>query len=235
MLDDTITVLKLFVAVSGIFYVIKAWRNAQAKHPVFRYDQHSTPNQMDWRWRKPDAELALQVNDEEQKSCLHLPTQLFFFEKFIVIFGVLTMIAAMALIVVAFTHPKSSLFGSLFFCALIFYFGTLLLNMGARASTLILYPDHLVVVENYAFVLKHTYTFPHSPKLNFHGKSESMFEMTYDHEEPDFKLYIERPGFLFLTRRKRVILHANRSQGTWLVAGLNDWRDHAGLQQAGKQ
>jgi hypothetical protein len=50
----------------------------------------------------------------------------------------------------------------------------------------------------------------HSPTLRFEGKLESVFELTPDHLEPDFKLFI---------------LHANESQGSWLVAGLNHWRE----------
>jgi hypothetical protein len=234
MLESTLTLLKLFVAMAGVVYVVHAWRKAQARHPVFSYEQHSLSNQANWRWRKPDAELALQVEDEEQKSCLRLPAQLLFFEKIFVLFGPVTMVAAIAIIIASFYNLGFAVDGRIIFCALIFYFGTFLLNIGARVSELILYPDHLVVVESYAFVLKHTHIFPHQAGLKFRGKSQSMFEMTYDHEEPDFKLFIERPGFLFFTRRKRFILHANQSQGTWLVAGLHYWHENALSAQAGK-
>jgi hypothetical protein len=67
------------------------------------------------------------------------------------------------------------------------------------------------------------HTFPPSPKLQFHGKVQSMFTMTRFQKEPEFKLTIETPHFLFFTKKKTFTIRINHSQGSWLIAGLNYW------------
>ncbi len=86
-MPDFLLLLKLFVAICGIVYVIKIYRNAKAKHPVFTYDQHSTANSNDWRWRKPDAELALTLTDDAQTSQVQFPVQWLFVEKICILTG----------------------------------------------------------------------------------------------------------------------------------------------------
>ncbi|MEN9868597.1 MAG: hypothetical protein RL748_4187 [Pseudomonadota bacterium] len=227
MLETTFTLLKLLAAVGGIFYVIQVWRQAQAKHPVFSYDQHSLPNETNWRWRKPDVELGMQLRDDPQKSTLHLPVHYLGFEKVCIVIGALGALFVLylyGLFVVRHDGIGNYLGG------LVFVFLSLaLLHVGSRVSTLTLFQDHLVVVVQYAFVLKHTYVYQHSVHLDFSGKPESVFEMTVDHKEPDFKLYIKRHKRWLFSGKRRFIVSANQSQGSWLVAGLHYWRDHAGI------
>lgn len=229
-MPDLLTLLKLFAAICGVLYTIKIYRDAKAKHPVFEYTQHSTPNETNWRWRKPDAELALTLTDDAHTSHIALPTEWKFFEKIFVVFGYIVM--AFLVYLYIFLLMRNAGLSEYLFSLLIVFFGLALLNIGCRVNSLVLYADHLVVIERYAFVLKHTHIFQHDPKIRFDGKPQSVFELTVDHTEPEFKLFVIRPGFLFLSRRKRFILSVNRSQGSWLVAGLNDWREHAGLKQS---
>ncbi len=234
MLDSALEIIKWIAAITGVIYVISAYRAARAKHPVFQYDQHSAANQHDWRWRRPDEELALQLLDDEQKSCLTLPTEAKLFEKCIVAGGVLFQVLAVFMLVfVLFKRGAAEAMAGLFPMLLIFWLGHAMLRVGARACQVILYPDHLVVVETHAILLKRIYTFQHGPKLQFHGALQSMFTMTSYQEEPEYKLTIERPNFLFFTKKKRFWLQINQSQGSWLVAGLQAWHERNSVKAPG--
>jgi hypothetical protein len=232
-MDDFLTFLKLLAAICGVLVVIKVYRDSLAKHPVFTYEEHSTQNEADWRWRKPDAELGLSLTDDEQKSCLRFPVKWLFFQKIMVVVGYMGI--GFVLFGYVMLLIRNAGWGDYLVSLLFVFLSLAFLNVGSRVSSLTLYADHLVVIVRYGFVLQHTYVYQHNPKMHFDGRPESMFELTVEHEEPDFKLYVTRPGFLFLSRRKRFIVSANQSQGSWLVAGLNDWCKHAGLSRPDTQ
>jgi hypothetical protein len=199
----------------------------------YLYQEHSTANTADWRWRKPDAELALTVIDVADKSEVQLPVQRRFFEKIFIGSGYLALAFVLYLYVLLMQRGAGvpEYLGGLVFV----FFSMALLHVGSRVSSVILYPDHLVVIRDYGFVLHNTHIFRHDPATQFDGRPESVFELTVDHEAPDFKLYVKRPGFWFLTRKKKFVLAINQSQGSWLVAGLNDWRAHARPAQVGRK
>ena len=106
-----------------------------------------------------------------------------------------------------------------------------LINVGGRVSSIALYPEHLVIVQNYAFILRRIIIYQHQPRLTFEGKSQSVFELTIDHKEPEFKLYIKRRYFYIFTAQRNLLMSLNQSQGSWLVEGLEYWREHAGFPQ----
>lgn len=223
MLD---TFLKATVAILGVVHVIGIYYQAKREHPVFHYGEHSSANKDDWRWRKPDAQLALKLEDDEQKSCLQIPLQLLGFEKGCIIAGYLCSLFTLylyGLLLMRDAGLPEYLIGGIFIIL-----SLALINVGNRVSSIALYPEHLVIIEPYAFILKRTIIYKHDPRLKFEGKSQSVFELTIDHKEPDFTLYIKRRYFYIFTAQRNLIMSLNQSQGSWLVEGLEYWRDHAG-------
>lgn len=227
MLENTQDIIKAILAVSGIFYVSRIYYQAQREHPVFHYDQHSTANVADWRWRKPDEALGLRLEDDENKSCLHFPLQLLFVEKGCIGAGYLCALFT----VVAFTmlFMRDAGWPEYLIAGVFAFLSIVLVNVGNRVSSIALYPEHLVIVENYAFFLKRMLIYKHHPQLSFKGASQSLLELTTSHTEPDFKLYIKRRYFYIFWSQRSLLLSLNQSQGSWLVEGLEYWRNHAGI------
>ncbi|WP_338847302.1 hypothetical protein V8J88_01120 [Massilia sp. W12] len=224
-MDIVLTLLKLLAALAGMYYTIKIFRDAQARHPVFDYTGHSQANDAAWRWRKPDAELGLRLEDDAQKSILHIPVNFLFFEKICMLAGAACTL--LTLYLYGLFVWRNSGVGE-YLMGLIFVFLSIaLLHVGSRVSALILYPDHLVVVVRYAWFLQHRYIYQRHQKLAFSGKSESPLELTVDHAAPDYKLFILRRRPLFFSSRQRFILSLNQSQGSWLAAGLQSWHAQA--------
>ncbi|MBF0611047.1 MAG: hypothetical protein G8345_04775 [Magnetococcales bacterium] len=221
-------VLQGLAAILGIFYTIRIYRQARDKYPVFRYDQHSTSNQEDWRWRLPDEELNLILEEDKEVSRIHIPVHFLFFEKLCIYAGFIAAVFVIYLYGLLIVRDAGL---PEYFIGLLFVFlSVALLNVGSRVSSISLHRSHLVVAESYALFLKRFYLYKHSQQLEFTGKVESIFELTMDHEAPGYNLYIiRRYLFIFRTKRK-LILSINQSQGSWLVAGLEYWRDHSGVQ-----
>lgn len=223
------TYLKATVAVLGIAHVINIYRQAKREHPVFHYDQHSVANQDDWRWRKPDAELGLKLEDDEQKSCLYIPLQLLRFEKGCIVAGYLC--GAFTLYLYGLLFMRGAGLPEYLIGGIFIVLSLALINVGSRVSSIALYPDHLVIAQNYAFVLKRMIIYKHQPGLRFEGKLQSLFELTTDQRQADFKLYIKRRYFYIFTAQRNLLMSLNQSQGSWLVEGLEYWRERAGLQK----
>jgi hypothetical protein len=233
MLNDIIDQIRaiwpLLPALAAVAYVINIYRKARLEHPVFQYEQHSIPNQANWRWRKPNAELGLKLEDDEQKSCLHIPLRLLTAEKVYIVSGYLMAVTTLYFFVLLVMRDAE-----LYEYLLILFFpimGFIFINVGNRVSSVSLYPDHLVVIDNYAFILKRIIIYKHQPSLKFKGKLQSAFEVTFEQDAPDFNLYIKRRYFYIFSWQRIFWLSLNQSQGSWLVAGLEYWRDHAGLQK----
>ncbi len=226
MLEETSDIVKGIGAVLGLVSVIGVYLDAKRKHPDYHYNEHSEANSDAWRWRKPNTDLALNVEDDEQKSSLYIPAPLLFFEKVLVVFGYAAALGTLA--IYAMFISRGSGLPDYFIGTIFILLSWALLRVGSRVSSISLYPEKVVVVESYAFVLKHVVTYRREKKLHFIGKSQSVFELTIDHKEPDYKLIIEKKGFIF-SNKKRWILKVNQSQGSWLVEGLECWRDYAGL------
>lgn len=221
--------IKASVAILGAAHVIRIYRQAKRDHPVFHYGQHSTANEADWRWRKPDAELGLKLEDDENKSCLHIPHRLLGIEKGCIVAGYVCAVFILYLYAMLFIRDAGwpeYLIGVIFIIL-----SLALINVGSRASSIALYPDHLVIVQNYAFILRRMIIYKHQPYLKFEGKPQSIFELTFDHSEPEFKLYIKHRYFYIFTSQWNLLLSLNQSQGSWLVEGLEYWRKHAGFPQ----
>lgn len=218
MFETIQDIINTIIAISGIFYVSKIYHQSRHDHPVFHYDQHSSPNQADWRWRKPDAKLGLTLKDDEQKSCLQIPLHPLTFEKVCISVGYVC--AAFTLVIYGMLIIRNAGWPE-YLSGLIFIILTLaLINVGNRVSSITLYPDHLRIVENYGFILKRILIYKRQPGLEFTGKLQSWFELTLNHTEPDFNLYIKRRYCFIFPLQRKLLLSLNQSQGSWVGGGL---------------
>ncbi|MCK5684111.1 hypothetical protein KAJ27_08315 [bacterium] len=101
-MENILFIIKLLAAISGCCYVINIYKRTQQKHPVFHYDEHSTQNESDWRWRKPDNELGLKLEDDQYKSSLHIPLRLLGFEKGCIVAGYIFSVITLGMFVAMF-------------------------------------------------------------------------------------------------------------------------------------
>lgn len=225
MLETTQDWIKLTVAILGLYHVTRIYREAKRNHPPLHYAEHSAPPQDAWRWGLPDGKIGLRLEDDAHSSRLHLPMRVKGVEKGAILFGYLAAVGVLALFVAI--AVRGGGWPDYLIASVLGILPLALVNVGSRVNCLILYSDRLVVIQPYGLWLKRVVAIPHHAKLSFKGRSESILELTVDQEEPEFNLTIERRRFLF-SRVRRYKLSVNRSQGSWLVEGLEYWRDHAG-------
>ena len=83
-----------------LIHIIRVYRRSRRSHQPVRYSELSMPNQDSWRWRRPDAELGLTLEDEPNRSVLLLPVRLLAFEKVFIAAGYLGLVASLVLLVV---------------------------------------------------------------------------------------------------------------------------------------
>lgn len=220
MLESTQDIIKLITTIIACTGAIVALRQAKREHPVFHYDQNSSANEVDWRWRKPDAQLGLKLEDDEQKSCLHIPVQLSWIEKGCAVAGYLC--AAFVLYMYGVLFMRDAGWPDYMISGIFIILSLALLRTSGRVSSIALYPEHLVIIEPYAFILKRTITYKHDPHLKFKGELMTV---------SDFKFYIRRRCFYIFTPKRTFLMSLNQSQGSWLVGGLEYWFNHAVLPQ----
>ncbi|NGZ28772.1 MAG: hypothetical protein G8345_18015, partial [Magnetococcales bacterium] len=144
--------LQGLAAILGIFYTIRIYRQARDKYPVFTYQQHSAGNQADWRWRIPDEELTLKLEEKDEVSRIHIPVRMLFFEKMCIyagFVGAMLVIYLYGLLFVRDAGLPEYMIGLLFV-----FLSVALLNVGSRVSSISLHKNHLVITESYALLLK---------------------------------------------------------------------------------
>ncbi|MBU0552629.1 hypothetical protein KKF91_07145 [Myxococcota bacterium] len=230
MLTDP-RLLELLAALFGILMVFAAHRRAKRRYVRLPYEAHSRPASDAWRWRAPDDSEALlrrsdedphglRVEDSPHASALRLPLRMLTFEKGGVLFGYAGLLLCAWMLIVMLIHDRPPL---LYLVVAIFAgLSWLLLSLGSRVTSIELREDRLIFTLNYGIWFSRTRVFRHNPSLKFEGRCESMFEMTVDHDLPDFKLYIVKKGFI-LSKKWRFFMSVNQSQGEWLVEGLRAW------------
>ena len=205
------------IAVCGLCYVIRIYLDAKQQHPPCHYHEHSTDNIDIWRWRKPDEMLALKVLEDKNSSRIKLPVGYLLRDKIMVLLGygfALASIVIYIALVLRGAGVSEYLMASIFVLL-----ATMLLHVGSRVTDIVLSPTELRITRRYAFFLHKTQRFLAKQSLQFSGKTLSLLELTTDHKQPDFKLYVKTSWFY----SQCFILAVNQSQGSWLVEGLIEW------------
>ncbi len=234
MSDDFIILdlLKLLGGVLGILAVVGTYRRAKRGYVRLPYQAHSRSASEAWRWRQPDESKALnqrsdedqhglRVEDGSESSRLHIPLRVFSFEKGGVLFGYVGLGFCVWLLVVMLINGRPL---PMYLIVLVFaWLSWLMLHLGSRVVLIEMKPDRVVFILRYGFRLNRKAVFYRkTKKLNFEGRIESVLEMTIDHDQPDFKLFVIYRGWLF-KKKQRFILSVNRTQGEWLIEGLQQW------------
>lgn len=232
---DNFSVLETFellAGVLGLFAVIGVYRRAKRGYVKAPYEAHSRPAADAWRWRAPDDTKVLhqrsaedhhglRVEDGPEGSKLHIPLRMLPFEKGAVVFGYLGLAGCAWMLAVMLIDGRPLFMYSIM--ALFVALPWAMLYLGSRVVSIELSPDRVVFTLNYGLRFYQKKVFlRRTKKLSFKGHSESVLEMTIDHDQPDFKLFVISRGWIF-KKKKRFILSVNQSQGEWLVEGLNFW------------
>jgi len=213
--------LKILILLLVTHAVIRIYFDSKKNYPPLDYENYSTQNTESWRWRKPDEQLALHLQDEEEGSHLFLSGGMLGYEKMVVVFGYLLMIFGLVALVkrVFQGDIDTTLFiiGSFF---IVLGYGAI--NVGKYVSRIVLYPDKIEFVQDFGFFFHSIKTYHRKSRLSFRSENESFLQLTSDHKYPRTRLYV-KDGFIF---SKLFTLVGNPSQNNWIVEGLEQWKSH---------
>ncbi|MDB9496087.1 hypothetical protein PN441_10995 [Spirulina major CS-329] len=199
-------------------------RQARTENPIIDYEKNSQPNRDPWRWRLPNPDLQLILEDHPQTSTIHLTPRRSFGEIIIVLMGYgMTLMGLWFGLETLIT--TGDLKGLLIILVIFGGFGWLFWLVGSRVTRIELTPDRLTLVVTLGFhgEVKHRYRC--RPSLRVTGAYQSVLSMDRDQAMPDFNLFVQRGRF---GNRAKYITACNQTQGSWLVEGIVAWRD--GLQ-----
>ena len=210
--------LKLIILILVTHTVIKIYFDSKKNYPPLDYQKYSTTNTERWRWRKPDEQLALHLQDEEDSSHLFLSGRLLGYEKLFVVFGYLLMIFAIfALFKRVFQGDIDTT--AFIIVSVFFALGYGAISVGKYVSRIVLYRDKIEFIQDFGFFFRSIKTYHRKPRLSFRSEKESFLQLTSDHDYPRTRLYV-KDGFIF---SKLFNLAGNPSQNFWIVEGLEQW------------
>ncbi len=240
-MDDVVALdlMSSSMGVLGIFALYGAWRLKQRLTRPVSYLQDSAPATAEWRWREPPdwPELAhrdgvagpgIRVEQAAASSILHLPTSTFAIARLWMAVGLGLCALAMALLAMFIYHSiDNDITVESWSLALVFlglaWIGLRLQFSGSRVLRIELRPDMVILVANVSFGLHWNYVCAYSPALEFRGRQLSIADMTWEHDIPDFALYVDRRRQFWLRKSRRLLLTVNPTQGQWLLGGLQAW------------
>lgn len=227
-LEDFADLLALFAALGGIYHLFRARREALRQHPPLDYAEHSSAASDNWRWRHPELELGLSVVDSEPASRLQLPFRQTGLAMGASLFGYALLGLLLYLILLAVWREQTDWVMVSVPIALFLPLAWVLLNTGSYLTAIELRPDEIRFILSYGIVLHRIRRYRYHKKLHFSGDYQSSLGMAVDQEEPDFQLRLQRRYFLGLSSQHRFDVLCNRSQGSWIVGGLNAWQQEHG-------
>lgn len=214
---------ELWGLVAEFFGLWERSHQARTNHPILDYEKASQPNRDPWRWRIPNPDLHLTLDDTPHCSTIHLKPRRSVGEGLVVIVGY-----GMCLMGLWFGGEAVLETGDLRGLMLVWVvfggFGWLFWQVGSRVKRVELTPNRLTVVTTLGFHgdVKHRYH--RRPSLRVAGSYQSVLTMDRDQDRPDFNLFVQRGRF---RHRATYVTSCNQTQGAWLVAGLLAWRDRS--------
>ncbi|WP_072621884.1 hypothetical protein [Spirulina major] len=213
-----VELLGLFLEILGVW---QRSRQARVTHPSIDYEKASQPNCDPWRWRIPNPDLGLTLDDTPHRSTIHLKTRRTFGERLVVLLGYGMILMGLWFSVE--TLISTGDLRGLFLIWVVFGgFGWLFWLVGSRVKRLELTPDRLTVVMTLGFHGEMKRRYRCRPSLQVTGAYQSILTMDRGQDLPDFNLLIQRGRF---GNRAKYITACNQTQGSWLVAGILFWCD----------
>ena len=223
MWDQIFTWLEIGLLLLAIGGLLSAHRRAE-KYLKLDYEFNSSPNSAAWRWRCPDAELELQVIDTDTSSLLPLPSRsLDLAEAIMVLFGYAILLVWLFLLGTLLLRGDFDWVSMLLISALFLPLGWTALHVGSHAVWIELQAEQMRVAMRYGFFFLRTRQYKRSPRLQFEGKLQNMLEMNREQNSPDYKLFIQKRGWLGSRREQRLFLRCHTKQAVWVTKGLQQW------------
>jgi hypothetical protein len=218
--------LDILQAILDLFSVSALAERPKQDYPAITYEQASRPNVEPWQWRIPDRDLNLTLHDEIDRSTIYLPHHLSFIEGFIVAIGYGT-IGLGAFIAIHLLISSLNLVGAILSFGIIGGAGWYLLSAGSRVIRLELKDGSLTLVNRFGFRLARKRCYRHDPNLKFRGDLQNFLTMDRTQTSPNYNISIKygKHG-----KKKTFITACNQTQGSWLVSGLEAWRDRTRLE-----
>jgi hypothetical protein len=213
--------LDIFEAIVNMFVLAPGAGRSKQDEPPIPYESASSPNVEAWRWRVPDPELNLAFCDEGDRSIIYLPNDFSFIELLIVAIGY-GMLGLGVFLALHFLILSFNLVGAILWSGLIGGSGWYLLFAGSRVIRLELEEKRLTLVSQFGFRLERKHCYPHHPHLEFRGKRQSFWTMDKTQTAPNYNFTIQNSK---RGKAKTFVTACHQPQGSWLVGGLEAWRD----------
>ncbi|OCQ90500.1 hypothetical protein BCD64_27915 [Nostoc sp. MBR 210] len=201
----------------------KRWHLAHDDYPVINYAEISRANSEAWRWSIPNAELNLRLEDEPNVSRIYLPHRLTAIEITMILFGY-AHFGFGVVFAIKISLEKWNFLGMITIFALFGILGWMFLLVGSRIIRLELTPTDLTIVTKVGCLFETKYRYRCLPTLKVRGAYQHMLTMTRDQMMPDYNLWLKKGRF---GGEHKYATACNQTQGTWLVAGIEIWRDRS--------
>jgi hypothetical protein len=230
-MKDVLSFVAAVVAWYGLWIAFKRmrrnWRQFVAEHPPVPYLTSAVVEP--WRWSDPQAVARLVKEDSADYSLLRLPNIRNSVNVLGTIAGVAMLLGAVYLFIYAFhLAPAPDLEGGRVFlmvCLVLAGRGMLFLN--SRLVAIELHRDHAVFIVRYGIILFKRITY-HRGRPTFSGEIQSALTMERYQAHPNYYVYATRWWL-----QKRYVTDCDPSQGSWLIAGLQHWKDCVPVMRAG--
>jgi hypothetical protein len=203
--------LEVGLAVLAVVAVHQAHRRARAAFPEAVVDA-AHPALAGWRWAAPPD--GLDVRQTADDSILILPTQP---RTGLQIGGVLMGYGVLLLSVVMLIQGlriHDNVWIPILVTPVFALIGLGMINLDARLERIVLGESHVRLILRYGLRFHRQIRLKRRARLKIRGGYISVFEMTADQEQPEYRLRLGRHA---------VLSACNQTQGSWIIAGLKQW------------
>jgi hypothetical protein len=213
-------VLKIITLVANIVHLFDVSRRINQEETVTDYQQESQGNNEIWRWRIPSPELNLTLKDEIDRSIIFLPQRSSFGRNLVVLFGYF-MFGWGILIAIQILIARGSLWNAIAIFVFLAGIGYICTFAGSQIIRIELTTKDVTIVQKFAFFWEFKKRYLRHRIVDISGSYQSILMVELG-AEPDFYIWIKQRR----KRSQRFITSCNQLQGSWLVYGLQSWREY---------
>ncbi|BAZ39464.1 hypothetical protein NIES4101_54170 [Calothrix sp. NIES-4101] len=195
-------------------------RRISQEEAVTDYQQESQANSEIWRWRIPNTELNLTLKDESDRSIIFLPQRSSFGRNIAVLLGYF-MFALAILTAIESLIKTGNLGNAIAGFTFLAGLGCVFAFTGSQVIRIELTTKDLTIVRKFAFFFEFKNCYLRHAVLDFSGRYQAILMVEYG-AEPDFYIWIKRKR----NKSQKFITSCNKLQGSWLVYGLQLWREY---------
>jgi hypothetical protein len=198
--------------------VVKSWRSYVVQHPAVEY--RPAASAQGWHWADPPVGVALQKVDQAEQSLLQLPDIRSTNNVAGTLVGCAAILGGIALLIYSFIlAPSDRVIGPIFVSLFTIICGRLMFDLDSRLVAIEVERDRVMFIVRYGIIFFHRIIFNRDGVDSFSGKVQAALAMEKYQPTPHYYVFVHRGS-----SAKRFITDCDPSQGSWLAAGLENWR-----------